>query len=301
MNYYRKQKRVFKYGILFLLIFLICIPLTSCQSSEQTYEWIVTQHGWWEGRQMTFYTIANDNGYLIVVDGGSGEDAERFREIIREKGNHINLWILTHPHFDHVGAFIEVWPSLGDITVDKVIMSEFPALEKALASGSVNPLEAYQEFYTLDLSTVKIVEMGDELTVSNLNLRVLNTWGEHVEETGVDFLNNGGLMFMISGNENSILFCADVRHYMSDWLIATYGEELSADFVQLGHHGNGSSTLPSDFLDIVSPEVAFFDAPEWLFEDPDGRFEMDWIIEYMHENNIVYYNFQTAPNSIIFR
>ena len=211
------------------------------------------------------------------------------------------MWILTHPHFDHVGAFTEVWPDLGDITVDRVMMSEFPSLDEALASGSGNPFYAYEEFHALDLSTVEIVEMGDEFTLSNLSFRVLNSWGTHVEEVGVDFLNNGSLMFMVSGDENRMLFCADVRHYMSNWLIYTYGEELSADFIQLGHHGNGSSTLPREFLDMVAPQVAFFDAPEWLFEDSEGRFEMNWIIEYMHENNISYYNFQTAPNSIAFR
>ena len=293
------KRKVVLLGLVITLVIPSLGLLLSCSTREESY-WIITQHGWWEGAQLTFYTITNEEGYLIVIDGGRREDAELFREVIESKGNNIDLWILTHPHFDHVGAFIEVWPNPGEITIDRVITAEMPSLEQALASGSYDD-GTYEKFFSLDLSEVELVETGDEFTFANLNFHVLSVWGEHVKEVGMDFLNNGSMMFMITGEENRMLFCADVEYPMSEWLINTYGEELSADFVQLGHHGNGSTTLPREFLDLVSPKVAFFDAPWWLFEDLYGFFEMDWIIEYMHDNGIRYYNFETAPNSIRFR
>ena len=295
-----KCKEIFKLGVVLILLIFVCVSFKGCQSERQVEEWIITQHGWWDGTQLMFYTITNEDGNLIVIDGGLRDNADEFRGIIAEKGNHIDIWILTHPHFDHVGAFIEVWPDLRDITVGRVITAEMPTLEHALASYSYDD-GTFEEFYALDLSEVELVETGDVFTFLNLNFHIISVWGEHVEEVGINFLNNGSMMFMMSGSEDRMLFCADVEYPMSEWLIRTYGEGLNANFIQLGHHGNGSTTLPKEFLDLVAPEIAFFDAPWWLFEDPHGLFKMDWIIGYMYDNDVSYYNFKTAPNSITFR
>ena len=44
----------------------------------------------------------------MLIDGGHTTDADEVREVIKEHGNHVAAWILTHPHPDHVGAFNEI-------------------------------------------------------------------------------------------------------------------------------------------------------------------------------------------------
>lgn len=41
---------------------------------------------------------------MIVVDGGRDVDAPHLIEVIQELGGHVDVWLLTHPHSDHVGA-----------------------------------------------------------------------------------------------------------------------------------------------------------------------------------------------------
>lgn len=42
-------------------------------------------------------------GAVIVVDGGRDVDAPHLIEVIQELGGHVDAWLLTHPHSDHVG------------------------------------------------------------------------------------------------------------------------------------------------------------------------------------------------------
>ena len=47
-------------------------------------------------------------GAVIVVDGGRDVDAPHLIEVIQELGGHVDVWLLTHPHSDHVGAITEI-------------------------------------------------------------------------------------------------------------------------------------------------------------------------------------------------
>ena len=47
-------------------------------------------------------------GAVIVVDGGRDVDAPHLIEVIQELGGHVDAWLLTHPHSDHVGAITEI-------------------------------------------------------------------------------------------------------------------------------------------------------------------------------------------------
>ena len=38
----------------------------------------------------------------------------------RQHGNHVNAWILSHPHQDHAGAFNQIYASPDGITIDAV-------------------------------------------------------------------------------------------------------------------------------------------------------------------------------------
>ena len=58
------------------------------------------------------YIALTENGKIIVIDGGYGDDAEDIIELLKsncsEDTPHIDLWIITHPHFDHYGALKEI-------------------------------------------------------------------------------------------------------------------------------------------------------------------------------------------------
>ena len=282
-------------------ILLFCALILASYSLITTFDtktkWTITQHGWWDGPQLTFYTISSDD-YLIVIDGGWRDTADKVREVITQYGGVVDIWIITHPHLDHVGAFLEIYTNPGPLQINSVYYGNFADIEAVIRSDDV--IEEFHDFEELLIQTsFNRLYTGDEFTFSGLTFDVISTYGSHVYNMP-RVLNNGSLMFMLRGRENTMLFCADVSNPMEKWLIDNIGEKLRADFIQLGHHGNGSSTLGSEFLTLVNPKVAFFDAPQWLFDDPDGTFRMEWIRNFMEDNGIAYYNFMTAPNSISF-
>ena len=58
---------------------------------------------------------------LIVVDSGNPDNEEYVRQVLEKKGNHVNAWILTHPHPDHIGAFNQIWQATGNIQLMRYI------------------------------------------------------------------------------------------------------------------------------------------------------------------------------------
>ena len=75
-------------------------------------------------------------------------------------------------------------------------------------------------------------------------------------------------------------------------------EELRADYVQCGHHGNDS--MSHEFYDLVGASAAFIDAPDWLF-DPESRYTAYELREYLKSKGTAVYSFETAPNQLEIR
>ena len=71
--------------------------------------------------QMMSFILESKGGSLIVVDGGTPDDAGHLLETLRAKGGHVRAWFITHPHSDHVGALTEILnnPESG-ITIDQL-------------------------------------------------------------------------------------------------------------------------------------------------------------------------------------
>lgn len=108
-----KQKKI----LIGVGVFFVCIVIVFCgffflKNRQDTPVFMENEEGTWTitqyGRNdinMSFYTIYNEQKGLIVVDGGWTQDAADVREVINTLGGHVDAWILTHPHQDHIGAF----------------------------------------------------------------------------------------------------------------------------------------------------------------------------------------------------
>lgn len=58
--------------------------------------------------QMMSYIIRTVNGRIIVIDGGTAGDASYLKQCIRELGNTVDVWFISHPHNDHMNALREI-------------------------------------------------------------------------------------------------------------------------------------------------------------------------------------------------
>ena len=104
-------------------------------------------------------------------------------------------------------------------------------------------------------------------------------------------------MFKIFGHKESMLFCADNEEPVEEFIIADYGNRLSADYVQCGHHG--STGLSTKFYDIVGAKKgAFFDGPDILYQKGNNGFTGYILQNYFLKKKIPIYKLSGAPNVI---
>ena len=79
----------------------------------------LTQLGNQSSSQMMGYVLRTSDGKTIVIDGGTVQDADNLKAQILQYGDKVDVWFLTHPHKDHVGAFITMMTEQTPIEVKK--------------------------------------------------------------------------------------------------------------------------------------------------------------------------------------
>lgn len=287
-----------------LLILLVCFfysPLTKPTISENVNtndEWTITQYGR-NDINLSFYTIYNEVKGLIVVDGGWTEDASYVREVINELGGHVDAWILTHPHQDHIGAFNLLYQELEGITIDKIYTVNMAKPEECKEIASWDSVDAYNDFLALKIPDIIYLYAGDKLEICELDFEIISTYDENVKKLSRDYLNDGSMIFKVTNETQSMLFCADVGISMSDYLVEKCGNTLKADYLQMAHHGYGG--LSDEFYNLVKPQIAFFDAPDWLMYDETGKYDNLQNAAFMKSLDAEIYSFNSAPNTIILK
>lgn len=122
---------------------------------------------------------------------------------------------------------------------------------------------------------VTYLSAGDELDVIGLHMKVLYTGTPEILSESTNVLNDGSMVFKLSGQKRSMLFLGDIGDNnadnralypdtgagskigceIADTILATYPEDVKSDFVQMAHHGN--SLMPDYFYEAVAPRKAF--------------------------------------------
>ena len=72
------------------------------------------------------YVLKTAAGHLILIDGGmeTNGDAAKLRSYIKAQGNNkVDAWWFSHPHGDHIGAFLNIADDLQGITIDTIYYS----------------------------------------------------------------------------------------------------------------------------------------------------------------------------------
>ena len=268
----------------------------------ETPSWTITQFGDDDGRQSEFYTMRNnDDGTLIVIDGGWEANTSQVRSVIELLGGHVDHWFLTHYDEDHASAFNAIYADPGDIEIGEVYCTplDYDYYLECASERYWDVPWVYETFLEQTEGDERIhrLERGDVFTIDGLNIEVFNSYDQLVLDTGSrDVANFGSLMFKITGTEDSFLVCGDV--YGSLWLelAELYGERLQATYVQPGHHGNNH--VAPESWGVTEAEVMLFDGPAWLTESDD--YSARALIEWCHGQGILTYEYQTAPNSFPF-
>jgi competence protein ComEC len=183
----------------------------------------------------------------ILVDAGRswlGGDAGRTTVVpyLAHRGGSVALFVLSHPHADHVGGAASVFAALR------------PA--RFLDPGYVGtsaPYVAALGQATRDRIPWQRVRPGDSLRVDEVVLTTLapdSAWA-----AGLSDANLASTVMMARVGSIRFLFTGDAEAEEEEWLLERDSAALAADVLKVGHHGSRTSTTPR-FLAAVRPRLA---------------------------------------------
>lgn len=149
-------------------------------------------------------------GAVIVVDGGRDVDAPHLIEVIQELGGHVDAWLLTHPHSDHVGAITEILNmDPMPISIGKVYYSflnkEFLGQEQVSRRDS--DLECYDQITEAiaklpEAEKCGTLTKGQKISVAGAEITVMNEPFACTENS----FNNSSVAYRVEMGGKRILF-----------------------------------------------------------------------------------------------
>lgn len=179
--------------------------------------------------------------FTILVDAGR-HDRSEVVPLLRAAGvRSIDLFVLTHPHADHIGQC-------------DAVMKAFPVREVWM-SGDVATTRTFERCVDAILASDAYYHeprAGETFNIGSARIEIV-----HPAEVTGDF-NNGSVGMRIVYGNVAFLLTGDAEASSEAAMIAR-GHRLKADVLHLGHHGSStSSTLP--FLQAVQPQIAVYSA-----------------------------------------
>ena len=229
-----------------------------------------------DSNQMNSYVVHTENNKLLVFDGGYERNLADIvalaKDITGSDVPEIEAWFLTHAHSDHVGAFIalmnEAVPSLN---VKKVYYN-LPSREyKYMVTH--NSLTTYDALIAaldkLPEGAGVVVHQGDVVTVDGLFVETLLTVDETANVAAGDTaVNESSVVYRLTIGGQRVLFLADIYHVSSSRLAAAYKNDLTADVVQVAHHGSQGAYF--DLYKTIAPKACLWPTPQWLWDNNPG-------------------------------
>lgn len=240
----------------------------------------VTQHYSPEINGMCYFIKLSD-GSFIVVDGGYKTDLEdAFKTLSRLNGSafgiKIRAWIITHSHGDHYEMFDYFSRTYADkVEVERIMYSPVPEVG----------LPGYNPFLNASVNVVAgkfgaelcPVHTGMSFTFGDVTLEVLSS-PEHIYKSNTpDDFNETSIVFRIRNEEGNMIFLGDSGCYNSEWLVATYGDALKSNMVQISHHGCETATIA--LYEKIAAETLFWPCNENLFNSYRGEEVKQYLIE----------------------
>lgn len=187
--------------------------------------------------------IEAPNGNQVLIDGGPNKSV--LRELSKQMPFYdrtIDAVILTHPHMDHYGGFIDALDNY--------------KINFEMDSGN-NNLEAKG----FDIYAKKLEEKKVKRIFAKRGMRVNLDKGLYLDIL-LPVINKEGMpahdemvVARLVYGKNSFLLTGDMEDSLENFLISLDGENLKSDVLKVGHHGSLTSTSES-FLGWVKPGLA---------------------------------------------
>lgn len=260
------------------------------------------------------YVIKTANGKLIVIDGGvdgTGKDHPAYMPAALRaiagvgEGDYfeVEAWFLSHAHKDHM---YELSKMLSDYSADsnyKInnIYFDFPNFGSEEYPGNNADMEIskirenlnkygevigaganYYDQINGALINKESVSKGLSLEIDGVRIDVLQTWDA---ADGTSNINDTSIVLRMTIGEQKVLFLNDLGAIGGRRLLATYGDALKSDIVQMAHHGQGG--VNKDVYDAIDAQVHLWPTPIWVWNNAEGTYQIDEVREWLYGKNFL--------------
>ncbi|MGH9943177.1 MAG: ComEC/Rec2 family competence protein [Pyrinomonadaceae bacterium] len=185
--------------------------------------------------------VVAPGGKVALVDAGNPGTGKKIAEALKRHGvDHIDLFITTHAHADHIGAADEI---INSTPVRAVLDSKVPNTTKnyedflsAVESKIENPRENF--ITAAPGQTFAIGESGAVLTVL---APIPPLFTKEQLRSGGNEPNANSVVVRLDYGDFSLLLTGDAEAQTEQRLISN-GARLDADVLKVGHHGSKYAT-----------------------------------------------------------
>lgn len=253
------------------------------------------------------YVLKTAAGHLIVMDGGmeNNGDAAKLRSYIESQGgNRVDAWWISHPHADHIGAFLNITADLGAMTIGKIYYSRLAdAIRLKEGNGTL-----CDRFYTrLDELAEKGVEIvnlqspGARYDMDGIFIKVLGIANPEftTASSGTSVYNEQSVIVRFEDDVKSVIFMGDASEQAGTKAITKYSKYLNCDYIQMAHHGQRG--VRESFYKNIDFKHCLWPTPKWLWEAEEGNANnyMTWATrKWMDEKGIPAENHHVAWRDI---
>lgn len=180
------------------------------------------------------------NNESMLIDAGNVSDGDTVCTFLQSKGlTSLTYAVCTHAHEDHVGGFADV-------------LEQFTVTQAVFAPEAAADTVCYRDFLTGCEEQEKTPVTPTLGSTFSLGESTVQIYGPALSEW--DDLNDTSIVLKITYRDTDFLFTGDAES-VSEHAMIENGYDLSADVLDVGHHGSSSSTSYV-FLREVMPEYA---------------------------------------------
>lgn len=248
---------------------LAAIILASCSEADTSFTLyqlpsVADDHG-------DSYVIETAGGHIIAVDGGKAAETDFLRGFLAAKGNHVDAWIFTHPHSDHIAAAVNILEKPMSLTVDRIYHSRFTPeqLENYTAAIAGRFYADLDSLHAAGITEVIDCVPGQTFDINGAHFKILS---QRNPEITANLCNNSSMAFRVSDSRKSIVNLGDLGVEGGQKLLdSEYRADLDCDYLKMPHHGQ--SCCDSTFFASINFRACLWPTPSWLWTNthPEGE------------------------------
>lgn len=187
-------------------------------------------------------------GLIMLIDCGNKLGGEEVVQYLKAMGvEKIDIFVMSHPHADHIGGFIS-------------IAEEFP-IGRVYTNGheydSATYNNAMAKVKELGIPSKALAEGDSFMFGEHVEVKVYGPAPGDMEEVAAGYqdANDGSLAMRITYGKSSFWSSGDLYVSGEQKIIEKYGAELRSDVLKMNHHGKDTSN-GKKFVQNMSAKIA---------------------------------------------